>query len=126
MDFMPLIPFLGASIPESLVIYYMALTILGRKESQSFVITLSLLTSLFSFIVRSLPMVFGIHSILQIIWMVVFLILFLKLPWLAAVAAIVMTSMVLGLTEGIFVPLLAWLFSFELEQVISNPWLRII
>jgi signal transduction histidine kinase len=126
MDSMPLIPFLGVSIPESLIIYYMALTIVGKKESRLFVITLSLLTSLFSYIVRSIPMVFGIHSVLQIIMMIVFLILFLRLPWRPAVAAIIITSMVLGLAEGIFVPFLAWVFSFNLEQIISDPSLRIL
>jgi signal transduction histidine kinase len=126
MDFMPLIPFLGVSVPESLIIYYMALTIIGKKESWLFVVTIPLLTSLFSYIIRSIPMVFGIHSILQIIMMIVFLILFLRLSWRPAVAAIIITSMVLGLAEGIFVPFLAWVFSFDLEQIISDPWLRIL
>lgn len=126
MDFMPLIPFLGVSVPESLTIYYMALTIVGKRESRLFVIMLALLTSLFSYIVRSIPIVFGAHSIMQILAMIVFLILFLKLPLHAAVAAIIITSMILGLSEGIFVPFLAWVFNFDLEQVISDPWLRIL
>lgn len=126
MDFMPLIPFLGVSVPESLIIYYMALTIVGKKESGLLVFTFSLFTSLFSYVVRSIPMVFGIHSILQIIMMIIFLILFVKLPWRPALAAIIITSMVLGLTEGIFVPALAWAFSFDLDQIISDAWLRIL
>lgn len=126
MDFMPLIPFLGVSVPESLTIYYMALTIVGKRESRLFVIMLALLTSLFSYIVRSIPIVFGVHSIMQILAMIVFLILFLKLPLHAAVAAIIITSMILGLSEGIFVPFLAWVLNFDLEQVISDPWLRIL
>ncbi|WP_069997884.1 sensor histidine kinase [Cellulosilyticum sp. I15G10I2] len=126
MDFMPLIPFLGVSIPESLIIYYMVLTILRKKESWLFVIALSLVTSLFSYIIRSIPIVFGIHSILQIILMIIFLNLFLKLSWRVAVVVIILTSVVLGLSEGIFVPFLAWFFSFDLQQVISDSWLRIL
>lgn len=126
MDFMPLIPFLGVSVPESLIIYYMVLAITGKKESRLSVIMLSLLTSLFSYIIRAIPMVFGIHSILQIALMIIFLILFLKLPWRAAVAVIILVSVILGLSEGIFVPFLVWVFSFDLKQVISDPWLRIL
>lgn len=126
MDFMPLIPFLGVSVPESLIIYYMVLAITGKKESRLFVIMLSLLTSLFSYIIRSMPMVFGTHSILQIILMIILLILFLKLPWRAAVAVIILVSVILGFIEGTFVPFLAWVFSFDIEQVISDPWLRIL
>lgn len=126
MEFMPLIPFLGVSIPESLILYYMVLTILGRKEPPLFIIMLSILTSMFSYIFRSIPMVFGIHSILQIILMVIFLTLFLKLSWRTAGAVMILTSAILGLSEGIFVPFLAWIFSFDLEYVISDPWLRIL
>lgn len=104
----------------------MVLAITGKKESRLFVITLSLLTSLFSYIIRSIPVVFGVHSILQIILMIIFLILFLKLPWHAALAVIILVSVILGLSEGIFVPFLVWLFPFGLEQVISDPWLRIL
>lgn len=126
MDLMPLIPFLGVSIPESLVLYYMVLALIGKKESPLLVITLSLLTSLFSFIVRSMPMVFGIHSILQVILMVIFLNLFFRLPWRAAVTTMVLVSAILGLAEGVSVPFLAWIFSFDLKQIISNPLLRIL
>ena len=126
MDLMPLIPFLGVSVPESLVLYYMVLALIGKKESPLFVITLSLLTSLFSFMVRSMPMAFGIHSILQVILMVIFLNLFFQLPWRAAVTIMVLVSAILGLAEGISVPFLAWIFSFDLKQIISNPLLRIL
>jgi signal transduction histidine kinase len=126
MDFMPIIPFLGVSVPESLVLYYIVLVLTGKKESPIFVIFLSLLTSLFSFSVRSIPMVFGIHSILQIIIMVIFLNLFFQLPWHAAIAVMILTSVILGLAEGIFVPFLAWAFSLNLQQIISDPLLRIL
>ena len=125
MDFMPIIPFLGVSVPESLVLYYMVLVLTGNKDSPIFVIFLSLLTSLFSFSVRSIPMVFGIHSILQII-MVIFLNLFFQLPWHDAIAVMILTSVILGLAEGIFVPFLAGAFSLNLQQIISDPLLRIL
>ena len=125
MDFMPLIPFLGVSVPESITLYYMVLALTGKKESPLFVIALSLLTSLFSFTVRSIPMVFGIHSILQVILMIIFLNLFLQLPWQIAAIEMLFTSSVLGLAEGISVPFLAWIFGLKLEQIISNPLLRI-
>lgn len=126
MDFIPLIPFLGVSVPESLIIYYMVLTILGRKESRVFIILLSFLTSLFSYLLRSIPMVFGIHSILQILLMIIFLTFLLKLPWRASIASVILTSVILGLVEGIFVPFLSWIFVIDIGCVISDPWLRML
>jgi len=126
MDFMPLIPFLGVSIPESIVIYYMALTLLGLRESPLFLVVLSVPTSLFSYAVLSLPLPFGIHTFLQVILMVILLNLFFSLPWLVAVIIMVFASFILGLTEGISVPLLARLFTINLDQIISDPLLRIV
>jgi len=122
---MPLIPFLVGSVPESLVLYYMALTLAGKKGSFAFLFSLSLLTSLFSYAVRSLPLLFGIHTFLQIILMVIFLNLFFRLPWRVAVIVAVLASVILGLTESTSVLLLTWIFSYSLEEIISNPLLRI-
>lgn len=126
MDFMPLIPFLGVSVPESLVLYYMVLVLTRKKESPILIIILSLLTSLFSFNIRAMPLPFGIHSILQIILMTIFLNLFFQLRWSAAAAVMILTSVFLGLAEGISVPFLAWIFNLELEQIISDPLQRIL
>lgn len=70
-------------------------------------------------------MVFGIHSILQIVMMIAFLIILLRIPWHIATVAILVTSIILGLSEGLFVPFLALVSPFELEQILLDPWLRI-
>ncbi|WP_019122354.1 ATP-binding protein [Brevibacillus massiliensis] len=126
MDFMPLIPFLGVSVPESVVLYYSALTLAGKKGSPLSILALSLLTSLFSYFVRSVSMVFGIHSFLQVIGMVMILNLLFQLSWFTAATVMILASVVLGLAEGVFVPLLARLFSVNLEEIIFNPVLRIL
>lgn len=126
MDFMPLIPFLGVSVPESFVLYYMVLAIACKRESPLSIIALSLLTSLFSYTVRSIPMVFGIHTILQVVLMIILLNIFLQLPWRAAAAIMILASAILGLAEGFFVPFLSWIFSLDLDRIISDPLLRIL
>lgn len=126
MDFIPLLPFLGVSVPESLVLYYMALSIANIKKTPVLVIAIALLTSLFSYFIRSIPIVFGFHSIIQVILMVIFLNLFFRLSWTMSITVMILTSVALGLSESIFVPLLAFIFNFNLEQVISDPLLRIL
>ncbi len=126
MDVMPLIPFLGVSVPESLVLYYMVLALTKKKESPFVVIILSLLTSIFSFSIRTMPVRFGIHTISQVALMTIFLNLFFRLPWHTSAVVMVLSSVFLGLAEGISVPLLAWIFKLKLEQIISDPLLRIL
>ena len=126
MDFIPLIPFLGVSVPESLVLYYIVLALTKKKESPLVVIILSVLTSLFSFSIRTMPVRFGIHTISQVVLMTIFLNLFFGLRWHISAVVMVLSSVLLGLAEGISVPLLAWIFNFNLEQIISDPLLRIL
>ena len=123
---MPLIPFLGVSVPESLVLYYLVLVLTRKKESPILIITLSLLTSLCSFSIRAMPLPFGIHSILQIILMTIFVDLFFQLRWPTTAAVIILASTIFGLVEGIFVLSLAWIFNSDLEQIISDPLLRVL
>ena len=80
MDVMPLIPFLGVSVPESVVLYYMVLALTKKKESPFVVTILSLLTSIFSFSIRTMPVRFGIHTISQVALMTIFLNLFSDCP----------------------------------------------
>jgi len=126
MDVMPLIPFLGVSVPESMVLYYMVLALTKKKESPFVVIILSLLTSIFSFSIRTMPVRFGIHTISQVALMTIFLNFFFRLPWHTSAVVMVLSSVFLGLAEGISVPLLARIFNLNLEQVISDPLLRIL
>ena len=126
MDFIPLLPFLCVSFPESLIIYYMTFSISRKKKSLLFTAALSLLTTLLSYLIRSVPIAFGVHSILQIAVMIIFLMLFTEITWRLAVAAVLIASIVLGLAESIFVPSLAWIFSFDLSEIISVPMLRIL
>lgn len=48
------------------------------------------------------------------------------MPWSLAIIVQVLVSILLGLTEGISVPLLAWIFSYKLEDIIPDPLLRIV
>lgn len=58
--------------------------------------------------------------------MVIFLNFFFRMPWSLAIIVQVLVSILLGLTEGISVPLLAWIFSYKLEDIIPDPLLRIV
>jgi len=126
MDFMSLVPFLAISMPESMVIYYIALSLVGRKGTPWLLLAASLSTSLFSFVTRTLPLFFGIHTLLQLVLMIVFLILFYNLSWMRSVVSIFLAGILLGTAESLMMPLLSWSFSINLETVIADSVLRIL
>ena len=126
MDFMPIVPFLATSFPESLVLYYMIFFLASKKVSFHTIAILAIVTSLASYGIRSLPMEFGVHFLLQAAVMIFLVILFIKLYWQTAVIVVLLAGIALGLAEGAILPILAWIFSLELGEIIADPLLRTI
>ena len=126
MDFMPLIPFLGVSLPESLVLYYMIFTLIGKKVSFRTITVLAMATSICSYFIRSLPIDFGVHFILQMLVMIILLIIFCRLYWQTVIIAMLCVGIVFGLTESAMLYILAWSFSITLSEIVSDPLLRIV
>ena len=125
MDFMPIIPFLAVSLPESLVLYYMIFTLASKRVSFYNITILAIVTSLCSYGIRSLPIEFGFHVFLQLAIMAILLIIFCKIYWQTAIFVVLFAGIILGLAEGIILPSLAWIFSLTLNEIISDPWLRV-
>ena len=127
MEFIPIIPFLVVSIPESLLLFYMITTIAGKKVPLRIFAALAMVTALCSYGIRSLPLEFGFHIVLQFLLMAILVILFLELTIQKAVAAVLFAGIVLGLAEVIVLNyLLVWIFSTDLREILLDPLLRIV
>lgn len=126
MEIIPLIPFLGVSVPESLVLYYIALTLSRTKRALYYLLALSFITSLFSYTIRLLPLAFGAHTILELGLIFVLVKYSFHIPWRLALNVTVISGIILGVAESISVPLLTHIFSLTLSQAISDPLLRIV
>lgn len=123
---MAYLSFLCISVLGNIILYYTLLSLVGKKESPLFLILLSLMTSLFFYGVRLLPLYFGVHFFLQMIFLIIILAVFCDLPWSISFILALLAGIILGLTEGVSVPLLASIFSYNLKEVVSSPILRIV
>lgn len=126
MESLSFLPFMAVSTPESLVLYYMGTALFGYKPSVKKLIAASFVTSLISYVVRLMPIPFGIHTLIELILMII---LFWNAFGMSLALSIITTflaAFLLGLAEGILLPFLGWIFGLSLKQIISDPIFRLI
>ena len=65
MDKIPLGLFILQSFPESFIVITIGLIMIGIKPDFKRIVLLAMSSTLFSYLVRSSPIVFGLHSLLH-------------------------------------------------------------
>ncbi|TEB05379.1 hypothetical protein Psch_02420 [Pelotomaculum schinkii] len=126
MDSMPILSFLFYSLPESCLIFTFGLLIIGKKPGVPKTVLATIISALFSYIVRMMPIMFGIHTI---IWAVIIFILFKYLFKLTMRQAFVATMLSLGTLIALEISvthLLESKLGLTLEKIWGNPILRTI
>jgi two-component system sensor histidine kinase AgrC len=115
--------FFCISVLGYLFLYYMLFSLAGKKEPPFFLLLLSLLTSLFFYGIRLLPLYFGVHFFLQMLFIII-LIYFCGLSWGVSFILALLAGIILGLSEGVSVTLLAAVFSYNMKEIVFSPLLR--
>ncbi|MHB1126332.1 MAG: sensor histidine kinase [Bacillota bacterium] len=126
MDKISFLPFFLQSFPESLVLLALGLTLLGKRPGVERITFLALITTLFSFLIRLRPIVFGTHTLLQMLFMIVTIRLVTKANWKISVLAPILGGVALGIAESISIPILAKIFGLGISDILGHPWLRVI
>ena len=115
--------FFCISVLGNMFLYYTLLSLAGKKEPPLFLLLLSLLTSLFFYGIRLLPLYFGVHFFLQMLFIII-LIYFCGLSWGVSFILALLAGIILGLSEGVSVTLLAAVFSYNMKEIVFSPLLR--
>ncbi len=126
MDKIPFLPFLLQSLPESFTIVTFGLIIIDVKPSLKRVFIAVTLATFFSYEIRSLPIVFGIHSVLQVAFLMMMIILLLKHSLFQAATAVLLGSLALGFLESIMIPLILSLAGITFQDFLASAWLRVV
>ncbi|KKM09590.1 hypothetical protein SY88_18580 [Clostridiales bacterium PH28_bin88] len=126
MDKISFVPFFLQSFPESLVITILGLAWVGSRPGALHLAAIAALTTVFSFVVRLLPIVFGTHSLLQLLFMVLLVRVVLKHAWKTAFTAVVLGITAMGMMESLLVPLWIRISSISMPALLSDPWLRVL
>ncbi len=126
MDRIPFLPFFLQSFPESTIILALGLQWTGIRFDVKRILPLAALITVFSYVIRAMPIVYGVHSFVQIVVMVLLMHYGLKLNWQASLVSILIGSITLVMAESLILPLVVYLTGLTLAEVLSAPWLRIL
>lgn len=123
---MPLISIVFYSIPESYLLFSFGLIVIGEESSQKKLLLATLVSVFMSYLVRSLPLPFGIHTLIGL------LIIYLLFKYLfhlstkkALIASLLSLSTLLAL-ENVILYLLELKLGITLSKLWDNDWLRTI
>jgi len=128
--FMPVYPtssyLTGYAKPESFVLMLAMYALSNTKLNVNRYIISSLLLATFEYSVRMLPITYGVHTILNVIIMIILICSINKTDIILAIKASLITTICLFILEGLNTLLLYFIFKDRLESIILNTMLKTI
>ncbi|MGB9803860.1 hypothetical protein [Desulfofundulus sp.] len=126
MDRMPLLALILQSIPESIIILALGLTLMGVELKWRRIVPAAVLSSLCSYFVRELPIPYGIHTLIGIIVIAALIVIFFRTSVPVALSAAMIGIVVLATVEMLLWPVLLALTGKTLAEVWKSEILRIL
>ena len=118
--------FVIRSIPEVFVFMFAAYAFSKTKIDKKIYILSSLLLAVAVFVIRALPINYGVHTILNISFMTIISNSINKIEIISSVKAAIIMAIILFASEGINVFILNFLLVDRLTMILSNPVLKTI
>lgn len=126
MDKMPWQAVLFQSFPESVAIIYLGLVLVGLKPRWYRVVLASMIFTVASYVIRGLPIPFGIHTLLMLPVLVVVIAMVTGVGWKGGAMAAIVGLFGLLVLESFMTPLLLSLVGVSLPEALRSPWLRVL
>ncbi|MBE3585590.1 MAG: hypothetical protein IMW94_05440 [Thermoanaerobacter sp.] len=126
MDKMPLLALIFQSIPESILILALGLTLMGVEIKWQRIIPAAVISSLCSYFVRELPIPYGVHTLIGIIIISFLVIMFFKTPVPVAISVAMIGIVILITMEILIWPVIILLTGKTVPQIWQSQTLRIL
>ena len=124
MDVMPLQAVIFISIPEAYLIILMGFTFIGVKPDLKRLGVVAAAQALCSYLIRSLPLPFGVHIILQLFPMAILVKFIIGYKWKHVLLGVFLGAAIFtGILDSLYIPLVVRIVPFEV--IYNNPWVRI-
>jgi len=124
MDIMPLAVVFVVSWPEAVLVSWLGLQLVGIRPRIPYLLLAGLLQAMSSYLIRALPIDYGYHTIIQLIVYAVILALVLRIRYIAAqIAALVSFTCYLAV-ESAVLPLTVQIIGASMERILTHSALR--
>ncbi|MBO8169165.1 MAG: GHKL domain-containing protein [Thermoanaerobacteraceae bacterium] len=125
MDKIALLPFLLQSFPENFIILFFGFVMIDAAPRFKPLIVVAACGAVFSYIVRALAIPFGVHSLVQLVFLIAAVYFVFQESVLNSVIVVLFGGIAMGLAETLIDPLIIRASGITFEQVMSDPWLRV-
>ncbi len=126
MDQMPLLALIFQSIPESIIILTLGLTLMGIELKWQRIIPAAVLSSLCAYYVRELPIPYGVHTLIGIIAVAVLVLIFFKTSIPVAICVAMIGIVIVATVEMLLCPLLLFFTGKTITEIWESKTLRIL
>lgn len=127
MDKMPLSAILFQSIPESLILLYLGLASIGIRPVFPKVLLAAVLSSLLSWLVRWLPLPYGIHTVIGIVVITLLILMFFRVELIKAVVGTIFAVTIFVSTEALVLPIMTIIIGVtNYQEIWGRPVLRLV
>ena len=109
---------------ETPIFIFLSVLYAGKLFSARKLLPVLIIAIISTFIIRSLPISFGIHTILMIFIFIMLLHSMLKVDLTQAVKGVILAFLTLLLVEWVSLALLTSFSMFEMESIMADPWQR--
>ncbi|NHM27399.1 hypothetical protein G7K71_10460 [Desulfofundulus sp. TPOSR] len=125
MDKMPLVALILQSIPESIIILTLGLTLMGIELKWQRIIPAAVLSSVASYFVRELPIPYGVHTLIGILVITLLVVVFFKTSFPVAINVAMIGIAILATVEMLILPILIFLMGKTINEIWESLTLRI-
>lgn len=126
MQQMPLYMVFLQSFPETLILMYIGLALIGAKVSDREVILLALIGAIMSYFVRILPIPPGANVFIQLPIIAILLFLVCKIPLWLSLVSIILGFLCVSFAELLFIPLVSDISGISIQEALAAPLWRIL
>ena len=107
-------------LPETIGVVALSLAVERVPLKWKYIVPISLVLSFFIFVIRSLPVSLGIHTVAAILLLAFFMVKFTRVPSTKCFIAIFISISFLTALEFIFHEPIFWFLDLSLNQILSN------
>ncbi len=114
------------SIPEEIIQVALGLGLIGRYPRMRFIMAVGIAGGVFSFFFRRLPFDFGVHTLAQLIVLILLLRFIVRVDYFEATLSAFLGVLAVGIVEGVTIPIVSYLTGISFETALRDPWLRVV
>jgi len=110
------------SVPETFLLLSLSLRLFNIKITVKQLLLISFLTAFVGYLARLLPVFFGLHTIVMLVFGTLLLYAFSQVPLLKGFICVMTGALLTGVTQFLTLPILFNTLSIDLDITKTNPW----